>query len=496
MMSQRLLAVSYGRSSSARQRSIDDQLAENRAAVSEHAWTLYGELSDPVSASRYGRKIRANWARILDLLPAVDVVVLWEPSRGDRSLSSWAAFLDACRTHGVRVHATSHNRTYDPANARDYRSLAEDGVDSVYESDRLSARIRRGKASAAAAGKAGGPPFYGYTRSYDPSTGAYVADFEDPVTGKVVRDLFIAAASGKTLTSIVRDLNVDGVPTPRGSKLWRPATVRRILTRQAYRPHPDDPERGCCVFQGTPYPAVWPPLTSESVWQAVQRALGATDPAERDRRRSSPPGRVKWLLSGSMKVMTAACGSQLIGWKGAPGRRAQYRCISDNCAAAPMFECDEYVTRLIVARLSRRDARKLWVADDTRTKRAAEELARLRAELDEALALFTAGKLSARAYSAKEAAMAPRIAEAEKRATPDGIPLGVLELIAAAKMGKDRVRPTWDGFPLTVKREVIASIFSKLVLGPYKTRLTVWHEPEERLDIVSERIVYEWRTPD
>jgi hypothetical protein len=160
-----------------------------------------------------------------------------------------------------------------------------------------------------------------------------------------------------------------------------------------------------------------------------------------------------------------------------------------------MLECDEYVTRLVVARLAKRDARKLWVADDTRTKTAAEELARLRGELDEALALFTAGDLSARAYSAKEAAMAPRIADAEKRATPDGIPLGVLELIAAAKMGKDKVRPTWDGFALTVKREIIASIFNELVLGPYTTRLTVWHEPEERLDIVSQRIAYRWRTP-
>jgi DNA invertase Pin-like site-specific DNA recombinase len=492
-MTKRPLAVSYGRSSSAKQRSIDDQLAENRKTVAERSWKLRDELSDPVSASRYGRKVRENWARILDMLPTVDVVVLWEPSRGDRSLGSWAAFLDACRAHGVRVHATSHNRTYDPANARDYRSLAEDGVDSVYESDRQSARIRRGVASAAAAGKAGGPALFGFARTYDPSTGAYVADDENPEQGKIVRELFIAAAKGKTLTSIARELNAAGVPTARGGVQWRVATVRRILAQPAYRPHPADRTRGCRVHAGNTYPAVWPPLTTEAVWQAVQRALGTTDAAQRDRRRSSPPGRVKWLLSGSMKVMTAPCGSQLIGWKGAPGRTAQYRCISDNCVAAPMHECDEYVTQLVVARLSRRDARKLWVVDDSRSKEAADQLARLQGELDEALQLFMTGELSARAYAAKEAAMAPRIKDAEKAAQPSGVPLGVLELINAAQLSRDRVRPTWDGLALPVKREIIANIFSELALGPYTTRLNVWHTPEERLDIVSKRISHRWR---
>jgi hypothetical protein len=196
-----------------------------------------------------------------------------------------------------------------------------------------------------------------------------------------------------------------------------------------------------------------------------------------------------------MKVMTAPCGSQLIGWKGAPGRSAQYRCIVDSCVASPMYECDEYVTRLIVARLSKRDARKLWIVDDAQSKAAADELARLKGELDEALSLFAAGELSARAYAAKEAAMTPKIAEAEKRAQPQGVPLGVLQLLDAAQMAKERVRPTWDGLALPVKREIIASIFGELILGPSSTRLTVWQQPDERLDIVSKRITHRWREP-
>jgi hypothetical protein len=136
-------AVIYGRNSSAKQKSIDDQQAENRAATEANGWTVVAELDDPSSASRYATKVRRNWARLLELLPAIDVVVLWEPSRGDRTLATWVAFLDACREHRVRIHAVTHNRTYDPRNPRDYRSLAEDGVDSAYESDKISGRTRR-----------------------------------------------------------------------------------------------------------------------------------------------------------------------------------------------------------------------------------------------------------------------------------------------------------------------------------------------------------------
>lgn len=100
----------YSRNSSAKQKSIDDQQAANRAATELNGWTVVAELDDPSSASRYATKVRRNWARLLELLPTIDVVVLWEPSRGDRTLATWVGFLDACREHCVRIHAVTHNR--------------------------------------------------------------------------------------------------------------------------------------------------------------------------------------------------------------------------------------------------------------------------------------------------------------------------------------------------------------------------------------------------
>jgi site-specific DNA recombinase len=57
------------------------------------------------------------------------------------------------RSAQVKIHVTTHNRTYDPSNGRDRRSLLEDAVDSEYESGKISARLKRAAAANAAPGK-------------------------------------------------------------------------------------------------------------------------------------------------------------------------------------------------------------------------------------------------------------------------------------------------------------------------------------------------------
>lgn len=488
------LAAIYGRNSSAKQKSIDDQQAENRAAVQANGWTVAAELDDPSSASRYATRIRKNWAQLLELLPTIDVVVLWEPSRGDRTLATWVAFLDACREHQVRIHAVAHQRTYDPSNARDYRSLAEDGVDSAYESDKTSGRVRRGHATAASAGRPHAPTTYGYTRRYDPATRAFLEQLPHPEQATVVRDIITAIGRGEPLHQITQRLNASGAPKQRGGALWYHSTIRGIASNQAYRPHPDDAARGIRVHRDALHIGQWPPLVTESEWQAAQAVLGGNSEAARRKRRDSAPGHIKYLLSGNSAVMTSACGSMLSGHCDGDGRGASYGCKMDRCASAPMPEVDEYVTRLVVARLARKDARRLWVTDDTATHAATEELARLRSELEAARqSFYRPDGISAEALAGKEAAMAPAIEDARRRAQPSGVPVAALELMDAAKFGVERVRTTWDGFPLLAQREVIAGLFDRLTLGSATVRLTRWTPPDERLAVVADRISHEWR---
>jgi hypothetical protein len=56
------------------------------------------------------------------------------------SLIAAAQFLNACRATQTGIYITTHGRLYDMANGRDWRSLAEDGVDSACESEKTFVR--------------------------------------------------------------------------------------------------------------------------------------------------------------------------------------------------------------------------------------------------------------------------------------------------------------------------------------------------------------------
>lgn len=122
----------------------------------------------------------------------------------------------ACRANGVLIHVTSHRRTYDPRIPRDWRTLAEEAVDSAYETEKSSERIRRALATNREANRPHGPIKYGYVRRYDPATKALVAQEVDEAEAAIVREIVERIGSGHSLTGISRDLTDRGVPTPCG----------------------------------------------------------------------------------------------------------------------------------------------------------------------------------------------------------------------------------------------------------------------------------------
>ncbi|MQA27708.1 MAG: recombinase family protein, partial [Micromonosporaceae bacterium] len=72
-----------------RGRSVGEQETEARAACERRRWTVAEIYKDEDrSASRFAKKERPDWERLLADLDAgqLDVLVIWEPSRGDRTL--------------------------------------------------------------------------------------------------------------------------------------------------------------------------------------------------------------------------------------------------------------------------------------------------------------------------------------------------------------------------------------------------------------------------
>lgn len=309
------LRVSYDRSG--RERSQDEQHDENVTAAESIGVTLglpYREAGSK-SASRYARKTRDDFARLLADLGAgrfgAEVLVLWESSRGSRKVGEWVELIDLCEQQGVTIFVTTHGREYKPDNARDRRSMLEDAVDSEYESAKGSARGKRAAAATARAGLPHGRIAYGYTRRYDERTRKIIAQEPHPDEAPNVTELFARLKEGHSFKAIARDFAARGVLNKSG-RPFSPAHLRTLALNPSYsgmrvhRVGSQAQARGAAemnnpeVFQ---VEATWPALVSRADYLAVQRIL--CDP----KRLTARPGRAKHLLS--MTARCDVCGSVL-----------------------------------------------------------------------------------------------------------------------------------------------------------------------------------------
>ena len=290
-----LLAAGYTRQSKGKERSIAEQETAIRETCAQQGWPVSEVYSDTVSASRFARTERAGWARLLEDLDAhtFGVLVTWEPSRADRDPERWMALLSRCRKHGILIHVVNHEHTYDMEIARDWHSLAGEGIDSAYESEKIRARVNRTIKSEAAKGKPHGRVTYGYKRVYDKDTRELKEQIPHPEQAPVVKEIITRIGGGVPVKAVTDDLNRRGVPAP-GGKGWNRYVVRRIALNPAYvaqRSH-----------NGTLFTAMWPPLVNPVVFQAAADVLN--DPG----RLTTRPGRVAAVPHRCLRRLRGASG--------------------------------------------------------------------------------------------------------------------------------------------------------------------------------------------
>jgi site-specific DNA recombinase len=410
-----------------RSKSPQEQNTENAAACRGQGWTVRATYTEPesASASRFARKAREEWERCQRDLAAGDigVLVVWETSRGTRRMAPWVDLLDACRDRGVLIHVTSHDRTYDPRQWRDRKALLEDGIDNEAESEKTSQRVGRAARARAAAGLPNGRLLYGYKREYEyDDTGKrhFLRQLPREDQAAIVREAFRQFTAGESLHAICAGLERRGVPvafrmnparrknpaTPR----WDEVRLRQMLRNPGYI--------GKRVYRGkVTGDAAWPAIIDEDTFYLCQRRL--EDPSRRMNR-----GEIhdKHLLSGVARC--GVCGAYL---RKVPNHTARmiYQCRGRGgdrskgryCTSIPAEALETFAEELIIARLSRADARELFTAD--RTAQAADAgaaLLRKQQELDDLYAGVTAGRLSVRALTAIEPALLAEVAALEQAA--------------------------------------------------------------------------------
>lgn len=470
----------YGRESKGKTKSVADQLKVGMAALLELSWDHAGTYSDKTSASRYAKVVRGDWTRLRVDLEAgtVDALILWECSRGSRTLTDWSMLLDLCASLGVLIHVVSHDRTYDPRRAGDYKQLASEGVDAAVQVHRASESVRRGVNLAASEGRPHGRTPYGYVRVYD-SSREFAEQRAQPEQVAIVNEIVTRVASAEPVYKIVRELRARKLPSPSGG-LWTPSTVVNIARNPAYigkRRHKD-----------SLHDAIWPAIVPEAMWKLAQGVLG------QPQRRESPPGRALYLLSAPL--VQAPCGNSMGSTASGSGRR--YRCIDDYCSSIGAADADAWVAAVVCARLSRRDARAMFAADDRASGAAREELDALEDELRaarESWARPGGGGISDEAMAMKESAMKAPIADARRRTRPTGVSASLLAMLDAAEAG-EHVRTVWDDLPLPARRDLIRIVCGTITIAAAGGQpLNRWSKPKERQRAAERRITFERAQP-
>jgi DNA invertase Pin-like site-specific DNA recombinase len=450
-------------------RSVDQQNAAGVLAAQRYGWFVAGTYSEPDrSASRFARKGRPEWERLLTDIRArrLDIVILWEPSRGDRNLATWAAFLDACRNTGTKIYITDHDKVYDPAQARDWRSLAEDGIDSAYESEKTSTRVRRGVAGAAEQGKPYGRLPYGYNRTYEYVRGAskpLVHQEPNPEEAPVVREIITRLSRSEAITAIIRDLDQRGIRTRAGGK-WSNASIARLAKEGVVyigkRRHNGGP-----LLDGN-----WDPIVDVDVyWRAVNVLADPNRKRQADKRGGIRPGAARWLLS-----YLAHCGvcSRPLSVKyldrAAARRIPHYRC-AEGCVVSTVEWLDELATVAVVGFCAQTPMYELLTREeDSEAQAARNEAAGERARLAGFEEQAISGKISASSFTRIASGIESRIAELEERATKLSTPPPLRDLMAGVSGATREERHAeilrrWDAMALTSQRAVVRAMFAPVL---------------------------------
>lgn len=270
---------------------VTRQLEDCRALAARLGWTVVGEHVDN-DVSAYSGKMRPEYTSLLRHLESggIDGVLAFHTDRLHRSPRELEHYIDVSEKHGVLTHTVKAGPVdlSTPSGRAVARTL---GAWARHESEQNSMRTRRALLQRAQRGqRAGGPVPFGYAVE----DGAPVIVEEQ---AEEVRKAYADILAGRSIGSIVKDLNTRDVKTGRGGA-WTSTSVRNLILRPA--------NAGLVKYQGKVMEgvtSVYPPIVDEHLWRAAVSVV--SDPSRRSHREDA----VRHLLSGL--VYCGGCGEPM-----------------------------------------------------------------------------------------------------------------------------------------------------------------------------------------
>jgi site-specific DNA recombinase len=396
--------------------------------------------------SAYSGKVRPGYAALLADLEAgrADAVLAWHTDRLHRSPLELEHYIDVCEKADAVTHTVKAGEL-DLSTASGRMVARMLGAAARHESEQKSERTRRAQQQAAEAGKwlGGARPFGWQMRD----GGAAVLDRAE---ARVVRKAAEQLLAGASLGSVVDGLNTRGVTTSTG-RPWNYTSLRQVLTRPR--------NAGLSTFGGEIVGATtWPPILTEDTWRAVTGLL--TDPT----RRRSASNRLRWMLAG---LALCPCGStvrtaMVASNRAAGTTRTVYRCRErgPGHVARAAVPVDGFVAALVVARLSRRDARDL-LRDDERpdAETLRNEAMALRARIVEAGDMFADGEMTRVQLERITSRVQRQLDDVEDRMATSARGSVLVDLVQARDAGA-----VWDRLSTERRRSVVDALMTVTLL--------------------------------
>lgn len=448
---------------------VDRQEADCRALAERLGWNIVHVLPDN-DISAYNGTRRKRYEELLKLMDsgAIHGVLAWHTDRLHRSPKELETFIDVAERSGIAIHTVKAGEIdlSTPSGRAVARTL---GAWARYESEHKSDRITRKKLELATSGAfSGGPVPYGW-QMVDGTPVIVEADAEE------IRTATSAILAGRSIGSIVRDLNRRGVATRRG-QVWTSTSVRNLVNRPR--------NAGLSVYRGEVIGrSVFPPIITEDEYWAVKSLVENPD------RRTQTSSRVRHLLAGLVRC--GVCGAPLKS-----SSRGRQR--TDNETGQHYYKCptpgpghvfqtmkplEELVESIVLGVLSRPGAAEKLTATDERGNLAAlqTETETLRARLEEAANSFADGLINAAQLTTITARVNDQLDRvsgklaALQRSTVAGVVTGTPEV----------VRAWWESADLEQRRATIDALCA-VHLQPVRVSAPRRFDPQ--------RVRFEWKT--
>jgi site-specific DNA recombinase len=432
---------------------VERQVPPCEKLCAARGWTIIpdpaaGEqafVDNDLSASRFARKNRPAYERMLDLVRdgVVTAIVVLDPDRLTRRPAENEQVIELAERYGLALANVAGDVDLSTATGRlQFRML---GAVAAHESELKSERVRRKMAQKALAGEDhGGVRAFG--RADDRIS---LHPVEAPLVQRAVEDLL----AGRTLKGIVADWNAAGITTTRG-KPWGATTLRRMLLQP--RLYGARQHNGQTVMHDA-----FPPIVPRETWQELRAVL--TDPS-----RLRPGAPARYLLTGIASCYR--CQMRLVGdqQRGRPayGCRALRRgCGRMTVSAEPL---EQIIVEAVIEHLAGpglERARATYAAADPEYQRLQHQREEEeRALSDLAHARFVERSVEHHDYLRLRAELEGRF-QAADRAVRRRAKAGIL---AKLRPGEDALRADWAAHAddLEWQRAVIMAVCDRVIVGP------------------------------